>query len=57
MKSEEWGSNPDGDVGKQFHKKERYIIGDENDRLDELLGVMLSQLIVFTQSNNDTLRN
>ena len=22
MKLEEWGSNPDGDVGKQFRKKE-----------------------------------
>ena len=57
MKLEEWGSNPDGDVGKQFRKKERYIIGDENDSLDELRRLMLSQLIVFTQSNNDTLRN
>ena len=57
MKLEEWGSNPDEDVGKQFRKKERYIIGDENDSLDELRGLMLSQLIVFTQSNNDTLRN
>ena len=57
MKLEEWGSNPDEDVGKQFRKKERYIIGDENDSLDELRGLMLSQLIVFTQSNNDPLRN
>ena len=57
MKLEEWGSNSDEDVGKQFRKKERYIIGDENDSLDELRGLMLSQLIVFTQSNNDTLRN
>ena len=57
MKLEEWGSNSDEDVGKQFRKKERYIIGDENDSLDELRGLMLAQLIVFTQSNNDTLRN
>ena len=57
MKLEEWGPNPDGDVGKQFRKKERYTIGDENDSLDELRRLMLSQLIVCTQSNNDTLRN
>ena len=49
--------NPDGDVGKQFRKKERYIIGDEYDSLNELMGLMLSRLIVFAVSNNDTLRN
>ena len=48
--------NPDGDVGKQFRKKERYIIGDENDSLNELRGLMLSRLIDFALSNNDTLR-
>ena len=49
--------NPDGDVGKQFRKKERYIIGDENDSLKELRGLMLSRLIDFALSNNDTPRN
>ena len=48
--------NPDGDVGKQFRKKERYIIGDQNDSLNELRGLMLSRLIDFALSNNDTLR-
>lgn len=49
--------NPDGDVGKQFRKQERYIIGDENDSLNELRGLMLSRLIDFALSNNDTPRN
>ena len=49
--------NPDGDVGKQFRKKERYIIGDENDSLKELRGLMLSRLIDFALSNNDAPTN
>ena len=57
IKLQEWGPNPDGDVGKQFRKKERYILGDENDSLKELRGLMLSRLIDFALSNNDSLRN
>ena len=41
----------------EFRKKERYIIGDDNDSLNELRGLMLFRLIDFSQSNNDTLRN
>lgn len=44
-------------MGKQFCEKERYIIGNENGSLTELRGLMLSRLIDFSLSNNDTLRN
>ena len=37
--------------------KRNDTIGDENDSLDELRGLMLSRLIDFALSNNDPLRN